>query len=394
MPKTIAITPSWYWPERIPRVSGVPPYSAFDLLVTRRARKGPNDVAIADLDGTLTAGELVSQVASVAGAIKARGAERSTVRIAAPAGIEYAVLFLGALAAGCTIDATSDTSGGATTTLAATGGQGDVTYDAAIASPATDDAPSGPESIESIALALSSATEAGTRIGVSQRALLARAISLAMYFEFPPEAPWVINLDPSNWAFSAALGAALQNGSIVVVTPPGDADSFATAVGMQQFQSVGVMDFQEAFVASKESKRVAKGLRGQLLGLILPVGSSFDASERRRIEKVFDCPSLTVYGLPETGPVLASHPSWYLVESAGIPITNADVLPVDPRSGARIQTLWELVEFASVNVRSPMLATSRSSNGAWEPIGGMIATGAAASSDANGMIYLLPPSSI
>lgn len=215
-----------------------------------------------------------------------------------------------------------------------------------------------------------------------------------MYFEFPPEAPWVIDLDPGNWAFSAALGAALHSGSIAVLTPPGDADSFAAAVGAQQFQSVGVMDFQEAFVASKESKRVAKGLRGQLLGLILPVVSSFDASERRRIEKVFDCPSLTVYGLPETGPVLASHPSWYLVESAGIPITNADVLPVDPRSGAKIQTLWELVEFAAVNVRSPMLATSRSSNGAWEPIGGMIATGVAASSDANGMIYLLPPGSI
>lgn len=393
MPKTIAITPSWYWPERIPRVSGVPPYSAYDLLVARRARKGPNDVAIADLERSLTAGELVSQVASVAGAIKARGAERSTVRIAAPVGVEYAVLFLGALAAGCTIDATSAGSGGATTTLASTGGQGNVTYDAAIASPAAE-APCGPESIESLALALDSVTEAGARIGVSQRALLARAISLAMYFEFPPEAPWVIDLDPGNWAFSAALGAALHSGSIAVLTPPGDADSFAAAVGAQQFQSVGVMDFQEAFVASKESKRVAKGLRGQLLGLILPVISSFDASERRRIEKVFDCPSLTVYGLPETGPVLASHPSWYLVESAGIPITNADVLPVDPRSGAKIQTLWELVEFAAVNVRSPMLATSRSSNGAWEPIGGMIATGVAASSDANGMIYLLPPGSI
>lgn len=393
MPKTIAITPSWYWPERIPRVSGVPPYSAHDLLVACRARKGPDDVAIADLERSLTAGELVSQVTSVAGAIKARGAERSTVKIAAPVGVEFAVLFLGALAAGCTIDSTTAGSGGATATLAGTGSQGDVTYDAAIATPATE-APCGPESIESLAIVLDSATEAGARIGVSQRALLARAISLAMYFEFPSEAPWVIDLDPGNWGFSAALGAALHSGSSAVLTPPGDADSFAAAVGAQQFQSVGVMDFQEAFVASKESKRVAKGLRGQLLGLILPVVSSFDASERRRIEKVFDCPSLTVYGLPETGPVLASHPSWYLVESAGIPITNADVLPVDPRSGAKIQTLWELVEFAAVNVRSPMLATSRSSNGAWEPIGGMISTGVAASSDANGMIYLLPPGSI
>lgn len=393
MPKTIAITPSWYWPERIPRVSGVPPYSVFDLLVSRRARKGPEDVAIADLERSLSAGELISQVASVAAAIKSRGAERSTVRIAAPVGVEYAVLFLGALAAGCTVDATLAGTGGAGTTLAGTGGQGDITYDAAIASPSSE-APTGPESVESLALALDSVSEAGARIGVSQRALLARAISLAMYFEFPPEAPWVIDLDPSNWAFSATLGAALHHGSVAVLTPPGDADSFAAAVGAQQYQSVGVMDFQEAFVASRESKRVAKGLRGQLLGLILPVVSSFDASERRRIEKVFDCPSLTVYGLPETGPILASHPSWYLVESAGIPITNADVLPVDPRSGAKIQTLWELVEFAAVNVRSPMLATSRSSNGSWEPIGGMIATGVAASSDANGMIYLLPPGSI
>lgn len=393
MPKTIAITPSWYWPERVPRVSGVPPYSAFDLLVARRARKDADSLALGDLERSLTAGELVTHVMSVAAAIKASNLERSTVRIDAPMGVEHAVLLLGAFAAGCTVDASSTSSTGAVATLAGSGRQGEVVFDSAIAVSSTE-IPVGPETTDSLALILDSVTQPGNRIGISQRALLARAISVAAYFDFPTEAPWVIDLEPSSWALTTLLGAALHHGAKVVLTPPGDADSFASAVGMEQFQAVGVMDFNEAFVASRESKRVAKGLRGQLLGLILPVVSSFDASERRRIEKVFDCSTLTIYGLPETGPILASHPSWYLVESAGIPITNADVLPVDPRSGARIQTLWELVEFAAVNVRSPMLATSKSTNGNWEPIGGMIATGVAASSDANGMIYLLPPGSI
>ena len=38
MPKTIAITPSWYWPAGVTRVVGVPPFRIGEQLVDRFLR--------------------------------------------------------------------------------------------------------------------------------------------------------------------------------------------------------------------------------------------------------------------------------------------------------------------------------------------------------------------
>lgn len=392
MPKTIAITPSWYWPDRTPRVSGVPPFTPYDLLVARRNRLGGEVPAVADLGSSLTPGELEAQVSSIAAAIDARGAAGQTVRVSAEPGVAQVALFLGAISAGCAVDETAAGVPEVALVLEGPGREsGGLSYQEAISVPAGPPVSGGTG--DSIALILDSITEPGTCLAISQRALIARSTSLLTYFSTAAQTPWLVATPASGWIWSAAVGAALFSGGTAVVLPPGDADSLAAAAGAQPVQSVGVMDFADAFVATREAKKAAKGLRGQLSSLILPVSAAFDAGERRRIEKLFVCPGLTVFGLPETGPILASHPSWYLVESAGIPITNADVIPVDPRSGSRIQTLWELVEFAAVNVRSPMLASQRSSNGSWEPVGSTVSTGITASSDANGMIYLLPPGS-
>ncbi|MCZ7629139.1 MAG: hypothetical protein M5U19_08785 [Microthrixaceae bacterium] len=56
---------------------------------------------------------------------------------------------------------------------------------------------------------------------------------------------------------------------------------------------------------------------------------SMAPGERRRVGKLFGSPALTFFGLPETGPIFASHLSWYIDESIGIPISNAFVVPVD-----------------------------------------------------------------
>jgi hypothetical protein len=88
--------------------------------------------------------------------------------------------------------------------------------------------------------------------------------------------------------------------------------------------------------------------------------------------------------------VFASHASWYMDESVGIPITNAQVVPSDPRTGEPIQALWELVDSAEVTVWSP--AVCLRTEGADQPgrwAGARFRTGMMASSDANGMVYLL-----
>jgi len=100
---------------------------------------------------------------------------------------------------------------------------------------------------------------------------------------------------------------------------------------------------------------------------------------------------LTLYGLAETGPIFAAHPQWYMDESIGIPVTNAHVVPADPRNGAPIQTLWELVESAEVTVKGPALMTGYENRNDLDYLTeGRFRTGVIASSDANGMIYILP----
>ncbi len=116
----------------------------------------------------------------------------------------------------------------------------------------------------------------------------------------------------------------------------------------------------------------------------------FDPDQRRRVSKALECPALTFWGMPETGPVFAAHQSWYLDESVGLPMTNAHVVPSDPRTGQPIQALWELVELAEVTVFAPSLMTGYEGHEAPERFAGhRFRTGMLASSDANGMIYLL-----
>ena len=120
------------------------------------------------------------------------------------------------------------------------------------------------------------------------------------------------------------------------------------------------------------------------------VDGPFEPDQRRRVSKSLECPALTFWGTPETGPVFASHQSWYMDESVGLPMTNAHVVPADPRTGEPIQALWELVELAEVTVFSPSLMTGyEEASPEARFAGNRFRTGMMASSDANGMIYLL-----
>lgn len=98
-----------------------------------------------------------------------------------------------------------------------------------------------------------------------------------------------------------------------------------------------------------------------------------------------------MFGLAETGAIFVSHPQWYLDEAVGIPMTNAHVVPSDPRNGEPIQALWELVESAEVTVKGPALMCGYEGQDCEDRfIDGRFRTGVIASSDANGMIYILP----
>lgn len=366
MPKTIAITPSWYWPAGVQRVVGVPPFTLPELLVERRARRDPEGLAAVDSSGRLSNAELAARVAEAAAAgppsPEALSSEVPTV--------DGLVALLGALGAG--VPLRFDSSGRAAAGTPAGG------------LPA---AGNGAGRLHDPLVALAAGPE-GDLAWHTQRSLLAGGLSLAAFLELGAERPWLSTFPLGTWEGLYGVVTPLAAGAPVVLSAPGEASLEAI---VREGAGGAFTDLDAAYRTSREAKRDVKAVRGVMSHMLLSTGGMFDPDQRRRVGKMFETAALSIFGLPETGPIFAAHPSWYIDEAIGIPMTNAHVVPVDPRSLVPVQTLWELVESARVTVFSPMLTAGYEGGAHAERFhDGRFVTSLMASSDANGMIYLLP----
>lgn len=371
MPKTIAITPSWYWPQGIPRVVGVPPYSIFQLCLLRQARLRPQETALIDAAGLLSYAELLALVeAAAAGWAEAVG-ESKRAEVDGALSRQTLVQLLGALAAGMQVRFRPGAAGPAPATLQ----PGWLLDHNAALDPALPalafEAPAGPA-------------------WHSNRTLLAMAISMATFLDAPQSRPWLSTLPLHRWEGMMAALIPLYLGATLIIAPPGADPDTVLGLVSKHHAGFAAAPLEEFATVCREAKRAAKDARRVLDAAILAVDGPFDPDQRRRVSKSLECPALTFWGTAETGPVFASHQSWYMDESVGLPMTNAHVVPCDPRTGEPIQALWELVEMAEVSVFSPSLAKARGEEPApLEVTGSRYRTGMMASSDANGMVYLL-----
>lgn len=394
MPKTIAITPSWYWPAAVTRVLGVPPFSLGEALVGRWARHRPDEVALADDSVRLTGRQLAELVASTAAALRQRASGASgPAGLCAGPSVEGAVLALAALEAGVPVrlappDRSVDASG--TPWWLADAGGAVALGPAASTVRLGDLAGTTPAATDTVdrSARLAGFVVGGDVVWHSHRSLLGGALSMGAFWSVSPARRWLSTVPVSTWEGLYGLTIPLAAGAGVLLAPPGD-----EALDTIARESVGTSCWTlcEAFDATRDAKRQVKAVRDVQDQLVLWTPRRFDPSERTRVGKLFGSPALSVFGLPETGPIFASHPSWYVDESIGIPVTNAFVVPVEPRSGQPIPTLWELVESAMVTVWCPGLCEGYEGDHhpeRWSA--GRFVTGIVASSDANGMIYLLP----
>lgn len=396
MPKTIAITPSWYWPSGVTRVVGVPPFRIGEQLVDRWARHRPDDLALIDAERRLTGRELAHQVEVAAAALGALAGEGRVLLAAGPS-VEGAVLFLALVAAGIPtvlVAPGQPIPAAASVGIAAGDAQGQrslsssglpvLRLDEVLGLSERADRPFLPGLADRL-VAVASGDDLAWH---SHRSLLGGAVSLQTFLEVGPQRPWLTTVPISTWEGIYGLTVPLAAGASVVLAPPGDSalDAIVREGVGRSFWELG-----SALAATRDAKRQVKSIRGVQDYLVLAAPRSFDPDDRRRVGKLFGSPALTTFGLPETGPIFASHPSWYLDESIGIPLTNAFVVPVDPRSGNPVPTLWELVESAMVAVWCPGLLEGYEQDPRPERFrDGRYLTGIMASSDANGMVYLLP----
>jgi acyl-CoA synthetase (AMP-forming)/AMP-acid ligase II len=387
MPKTIAITPSWYWPTGVPRLLGVPPFSLPHLLVTAPARDRAGQAAVIAGSTRLTTTELQARVHGAALSLRNSTTPGAKAVLPGDNSLETLLTLLGALAAGLHVRIVPP-AGDLVAAASEFGG--------AIVLEPRKIAAAEPGGVTPLLGRIDLNAPAVTIDGRdwpvthSHRSLLAAAVSLDAFLQPAPSRPWLSTLPLSRWEGLLSVLVPLYAGAPVVLAPQGS--SLEARVELIRAAGAGYAfwDLEDAHEAVRDAKKQVKDARGTLEAFLLSVDGMFDPDARRRVGKSFDCPALTVWGLPECGPVFASHASWYLDESVGISVTNAHVVPADPRTGTPIQALWELVESAEVTVRTPALMC--------EPgiediparfAGGRYRTGMLASSDPNGMVYLL-----
>ncbi len=399
MPKTIAITPSWYWPADATRVCGVPPFRLDEHLVERWARHRPDSPALVDAQVRLSGRELLDAVVGAAGGLRARVPLGERVLLVSGPSAEGVVLFLALTRAGIpTVLAAPDQVAAVAQTAGASACCADAAGAAAAASTGLPvlrwgDVSGPADPVAGVPTAALSAPLVGVPTDSvlawhSHGSLLGGAVSMQTFYGVDDQRPWLSTLDVSTWAGLYAITIPLAAGAAAVMASPGEQALEAVA---REGVGTSVWRLEQAFAATKEAKRQVKSIRGVQERVLCFTGKLFDADQRRRVGKLFESPALTVFGMPETGPIFASHASWYLDESIGLPISNAWVVPVDPRSGNPIPTLWELVESAMVTVWSPSLLVGYEGGAHPERFrDSRFVTGIIASSDANGMIYLLP----
>lgn len=384
MPKTIAITPSWYWPAGIPRVFGVPPFSLPEICVARNARDHAGEIALAGGRTSLTATDLHGAVRASAAALLAQAGSGGRVVLADDLTPEGVVHLLGALAAGLHVRlaprgrlaaAAAEFPGA---TLIDNPGPVDLTR-----APASNG--HHPD------LATAAVTIDGRRGPVSHthRSLLASVLDIITFLDARPGRPWAATLPLSRWEGLVSVLIPLYLGSPLLLTPASGDPEEIVRTAVQHQAGYMFADLDAAAMLTREAKKSVKDARRMMEAVLLATPGMFDADERRRVAKSFESPALTIWGMAETGPIFASHPSWYIDESVGIPLTNVHVVAADPRTGAPLQALWELVESAEVTVRTPGLMYTGSAGEDARFVDHRFRTGMIASSDANGMIYLL-----
>ena len=388
MPKTIAITPSWYWPEGIARVAGIPPFGVHELCVERLARDRPTEPAIITGDDRLDGTRLLEEVRRTGAALAALAGDSRRAVLASDTTLDGVLIVLGALAAGVhlrLVEPGSDV-GAAAQAFGA---------DLVLEDASKLDVPGAPElrdrvpDVRALREPAITITVPGGAVNHSHRSLLAGAIGMATFLDARPGRPWLTRLPLWRWDGLASVLIPLYLGAPLVLPAPG-AEAFAEAIVREQV-GYACHDLEAAAEITREAKKPVREARGVLDAFLLSTSGLFDPGQRQRVGRSFESPALTVFGLPETGAIFASHQSWYLDESVGIPISNAHVVPADPRNGTPIQALWEMVESAEVTVRGPALMCGY--EGAEHPerfVDGRFRTGVVASSDANGMIYILP----
>jgi acyl-CoA synthetase (AMP-forming)/AMP-acid ligase II len=224
----------------------------------------------------------------------------------------------------------------------------------------------------------------------SHFALASMASGLAAFIKELRDLSYLCVTPLCTWeALAGAIGALIRGGSVVFASPADLASQDVPAPEEGLFSILGRAD-TDTLMRAGRPPAVLQAVRYAFVST-----GAFKARWRRRFESFLGRPILPIWGLPEIGPAVVSHPTWYPLESHGFPLVNVSIVPIDPDTGQQSVVPWEMLTFAEIGVESlsASLGYAQADKGRDDRIGKVVRTRQVANIDHVGVVTLHGPGS-
>jgi len=368
-----------YWPDDTARYAHVPLKRVGDLTLHAIAATAGDRAALVGGAGSVTYGELSVGVKKLAAALRGRLAKgaRVAIALADPRELVTAMFacfeteMLAFAGAGEISDEVLALFGA--DLVIGEGGEKGISFASLAAEPGSDKA-DRPDFKKPL-LAFPKPDRSGEVVH-NHKTLAATAIAIGSFFMIDGETQVLLAEAPTDWLSLSMLLATWHKGGTVwagwegvSAKPPERVDYLVTS-------------WHTAMERHLEGPpRIPRMRIGA--GALVGVEHGFSVARRRRLARRLGAPVLTVLGRSDLGPLLASHPTWFLDDAVGIPLPNVDTRPLNPADGTPLNIGWDAVESAELGVKS-----------AQAPAGGTlvaenwIRTGLVAEIDPTGLYFL------
>lgn len=355
---------SAYWPEDTPRYAHIPLKTIGDTTIYAIAATSPDRAALNSAGGSLTYGELAEKARVFGRALRGRVERGSRVALALSNPAEMLIAMFGAFEADVLAFPHPGTPPKPVLDAFAPdlivgenipeGTASAATFDAIMSE--TGKERSGRPDFRTPILALAMPNGRGEALH-NHRTLVATGISMGAFYLLAEEVSILLLEPPTNWLSIAMLLGAMHRGATVWA---------GWESGLPQLPArldYVVCGWDRA--GSLLDDAHADLLAGRIAtGLVVGIERPFSTSRRLRIARRIRADVLTLLGRSDLGPIIASHPAWYLSDAAGIPLPSVDLRPLNPTDGKPLNIGWEVVESAELGVKSVMA-----------PVGGTLVEG-------------------
>jgi hypothetical protein len=369
---------SAYWPEDTPRYAHIPLKTVGDATIYPVATASADRTAVVTASGSLTYGDLAAGARAFGGALRARGGSGNRVAIGLSDPSQLLIAMFGAFDAGALAFADAGPLAAAaldafSPALVVGDSPGQASFAEVIGGAQQER--SGRVDFRAPILAMAK-PEGGGEVLHNHRSLVATSISLGTFYLMAEDISIVLLEPPTNWCSLAMLLGAMHRGATVWAAwtdesclPHDRADYVVCG-----WNRMGLL-LEDA---------VGERLSGKIgAGLVVGVEQPFSPARRMRVGRKLRADVLTLLGRSDLGPIVGSHPAWYLNDAAGIPLPNVDLRPLNPTDGEPLNIGWEVIDSAEMGVKSALAPAGGSLVSGW------LRTGLSAQIDPTGLFFLL-----